>query len=193
MKKSGIVIILLTLVLGGIFIGVLSYQRSLLPSSTDDIVYKLATDESLNLDQFKNDYKSDAVKNIVESQRQDVLKRLGDQASTPAIFINSEKINLTSYDDLKTKINDLINQNKLPVNVEIFSDYNCLHCREFDAYLEPLKKNPIYKDKVNFIGKNLPFLKDNSVTLAYAVEAARKQGKFDDYSQHLFLRAQGLE
>jgi len=196
MNKSGIFVII-TILLGIGFLGVLAYQRSLQPSLVDETVYKLATDLGLNLDQFKKDYQSDEVHKLVDSQKSDVLARLGDQASTPAVFVDGQTLTMSTYDDLKTKLDAMIAQPtgvKFPVKVDVFVDYNCPHCKDFDSgYLVPLMKNTKYKDKVDFEIKNLPFLADSSLNYAWAAEAARKQGKFDDYSQHLFLRAQGAE
>ncbi len=72
----------------------------------------------------------------------------------------------------------------LPVKVDVYVDYNCPHCADFENYVRDVKTT--YGDKVDVETKNLPFLADSSITYAYASEAARMQGKFDDYSYDLF-------
>jgi len=78
----------------------------------------------------------------------------------------------------------------LPVKVDVYVDYNCPHCADFEPYVREVVTT--YGDKVQLNEKNLPFLADSSTTYAYAVEAARKQDKFDDYSYDLFKWASYL-
>lgn len=72
----------------------------------------------------------------------------------------------------------------LPVLVEVYSDYNCPHCADYDPVVRDVENT--YGVKVNVQKKHLAFLADSSTTYAQAAEAARKQGKFDDYHEQLF-------
>lgn len=73
---------------------------------------------------------------------------------------------------------------KLPVQVEVYSDYNCPHCADFSPFVKDVEDT--YGEKVNVEKKHLPFLADSSYSLAYAAEAAREQDKFDEFDSMLF-------
>jgi predicted DsbA family dithiol-disulfide isomerase len=86
---------------------------------------------------------------------------------------------------LVTNKNNQINQNvKLPIDIEVFVDYNCPHCAEFEPYVEDVVNT--YGSKVNLQFKYLPFLSASSVTYAQAAEAAKLQGKFNEYHKAMF-------
>lgn len=72
----------------------------------------------------------------------------------------------------------------LPVDVEVYIDYNCPHCANFEPFVADVKEQ--YGEKANVQTKMLPFLTESSTTYAYAAEAARSQGRFDDYNHDLF-------
>lgn len=72
----------------------------------------------------------------------------------------------------------------LPVQVEVYSDYNCPHCADYDPVVQDVENT--YGTNVIVQRKNLAFLAESSTTYAQAAEAARKQGKFEEYHEQLF-------
>lgn len=85
---------------------------------------------------------------------------------------------------INSKNNNQIKSEGLPVQVEVFSDYNCPHCADFVPFVEDVANT--FGDKVNIQKKQSPFLADSSYNYAYAAEAARLQGKFNEYNHDLF-------
>jgi protein-disulfide isomerase len=78
---------------------------------------------------------------------------------------------------------------QLPVEVEVYVDFNCPHCADFEPYVQQARQK--YGEKANIELKMLPFLTagqnpDTSVEYANAAIAARKQGKFNEYTDGLF-------
>jgi predicted DsbA family dithiol-disulfide isomerase len=77
----------------------------------------------------------------------------------------------------------------LPVMAEVYVDFNCPHCADFEPYVKAAREK--YGDKLNISIKNLPFLTsgqnpDTSVQYATAAIAARNQGKGVEYTESLF-------
>jgi len=77
----------------------------------------------------------------------------------------------------------------LPVQVDVYVDFNCPHCAEFEPSVKAAREK--YGDKVNIQLKNLPFLTsgqtpDTSVEYATAQVAAAKQDKGQEYAESLF-------
>ncbi len=72
----------------------------------------------------------------------------------------------------------------LPLDVEVYSDYNCPHCATLVPYVYQVVET--YGEDLNLEKRHLPFLTDSSYTYAYAAEAARDQDKFDEYNLELF-------
>jgi len=77
----------------------------------------------------------------------------------------------------------------LPVEVDVYVDFNCPHCAEFEPYVKAAREK--YGDKANIQLKNLPFLTsgqnpDTSVEYSYAQIAAASQGKGNEYAESLF-------
>lgn len=83
-----------------------------------------------------------------------------------------------------------IKEGTLPVQVEVFSDYNCPHCADFSPFVDEVITT--FGDKVKVDLKQSPFLASTSNTYAYAAEAARVQGKFSEYNHSLFAWASFL-
>lgn len=87
------------------------------------------------------------------------------------------------------KTSQTVSNATLPVEVDVYIDYNCPHCADFEPYVKLAKEK--YGDKADIRIKNLPFLTsgqtpDTSVQYALAHFAARNQGKGDEYSEQLF-------
>ncbi len=194
---SGVAIIL-TAVVGIGFIMILAAKKPT-EKPLDTVLSQVAKDTGVDEAQLKKDMATDVIKKLVEDQKNDLterLKALGETPSTPSIFLNSVRVNLTTLDDYTKQVDAAVakakTDNKLPVTLEVFSDYNCPHCAELEPLTVALKVK--YKsDEVNFQEKNFPFLRDSSTTYAYAAEAARLQGKFDSFSQQLFIAIHGTQ
>lgn len=199
MKKSPATLgIIATLVIGIVFLFVIIIsQRDNIKNGSDVAI--LASDLGMNKEQFLADMESDAVKKIVEDERADGLNRLNGRASTPSIFINGVQFTRQTNTDFEEKLDSLVSEAKagsetvtLPINVEIFEDYNCSACAQFQYQIHDIEVK-FSKSEVNLQKKHLPFLKDTSEKYARAAEAARLQGKFDQYHIELYTLAQGIK
>lgn len=185
------VIIFATILLGGVFLAVLIVSQSGKLSRNEQTVVDLAVRLELNKDQFLADLKSEETKNKVNSQKNDVLARIGGTPSTPQIFVNGVRPNLKTFDELETLLTteaEKIVEGEGKVLLEVFSDYNCSACYTLEGYLNSLKEtNTELFSKVDWQQKSLPFLNPNTSQLyAQAAEAARNQNKFFEYSNALF-------
>lgn len=185
------VIIIATILIGAIFLVVLIASQSGKLSRNEQMVVDLAVKLGLNKDQFVTDLKSEETKSKVDSQKNDVLARIGGTPSTPQIFINGVRPNLKTFDELESLLSAEvaeIGELEGKVIMEIFSDYNCSACYSLEGYLNSLKvSNPDLFLKIDWQQKNLPFLNPNTSQLyAQASEAARNQNQFFEYSNALF-------
>lgn len=83
-----------------------------------------------------------------------------------------------------------------PVQLVIFSDYQCPACRGYELELTQIKQT--YGNKIQFVFKNFPLDKAcnpvvnrdihiHACEAAFSAEAARKQGKFWIYHDELFI------
>ncbi len=185
------VIIFATILIGAVFLAVLIVSQSGKLSRNEQTVVDLAVRLELNKDQFLADLKSEETKNKVNSQKNDVLARIGGTPSTPQIFVNGVRPNLKTFDELETLLTteaEKIVEGEGKVLLEVFSDYNCSACYTLEGYLNSLKEtNTELFSKVDWQQKSLPFLNPNTSQLyAQAAEAARNQNKFFEYSNALF-------
>lgn len=76
---------------------------------------------------------------------------------------------------------------KLPIVVQEYSDFQCPACKFYSSIHNELKSDK-YKDKVVFEYNHFPLtsIHDKAYSAAVASEAAREQGKFDEYHDLLF-------
>ncbi len=81
---------------------------------------------------------------------------------------------------------------KAPVAVVIFSDYQCDFCREQEQILKNLLNQ--YGDKIRLIWKDYPESDENSISFLAAVagRCAQEQKKFWEYHDLLFQNSGGL-
>lgn len=87
------------------------------------------------------------------------------------------------------KNNQTLANATLPVKIDVYVDFNCPHCAEFEPVAAAAREK--YGDKVDIQLKNLPFLTsgqtpDTSVQYSYAQLAARKQDKGNEFAMELF-------
>lgn len=72
-----------------------------------------------------------------------------------------------------------------------YSDFQCPACQNFHAFLKKeLDTDPAITKKIIFVFRNYPLyqIHENAFELAYAAEAAGKQGKFFEMSDLLFTQ-----
>lgn len=70
----------------------------------------IAKSLKLNVDEFKKDMDSDEVKNRVQEDQQSAGE--AEVNATPTFFLNGEKLDLQSYDQLKQLLTDAVNKAK---------------------------------------------------------------------------------
>src|SRR5690349_12278456 len=76
---------------------------------------------------------------------------------------------------------------QFPIEIVEYFDYRCSHCAAAFSEVEEIKNT--YGDKVQIVPKHFPLpIGQNSFTLAYGAEAARNQGKFQEYHDETFKR-----
>jgi len=81
----------------------------------------------------------------------------------------------------------VLGDQKAPLTIFIFSDYQCPYCGKFYTESELLiRKNYVDTGKVNMVYKNLAFLGPESVSAANAAECAKDQAKFWNYHDALY-------
>ncbi len=187
-----------TIVIGfGVLLLLIASKNSNIEAKYREVVnvFDIARNQGLDIEKFKTDIDSEEIHNRVASQAADGTERLGGAASTPAVFVNSELYNLREFAQIKADLevvkaeaatDDSV---KFPVYMEVFIDYNCPHCFEFESVVEQIQTE--LADYADVDVKQLPFLRASSTTYAYAVESAREQGKFEAYSKELFTAIHG--
>ena len=81
-----------------------------------------------------------------------------------------------------------------PVNVVVFSDFQCPFCSRVDPMLQEVVKDAELKGKVNVVFKHFPlsFHKD-AMPASKAALAAGEQGKFWEMSERLFANQKDLK
>ena len=65
-----------------------------------------------------------------------------------------------------------------------FSDFRCGYCKRVQSTITQLRKK--YKDRVQFVFKNMPILSEESRQAALAGLAAHKQGKFWEFNTKMW-------
>lgn len=80
----------------------------------------------------------------------------------------------------------------LPISIEEFSDFQCPACRAYFTTVNTLKES--FGEDINFDYKHFPLevLHDRAYSAAVASEAAREQGKFEEYHDILFTNQANL-
>jgi protein-disulfide isomerase len=73
---------------------------------------------------------------------------------------------------------------KLPILVEEYFDYNCIHCKTFEDTAKKIKSD--FGTDIEFKKIQSPILGSSSLQATYAVEAAKEQNKYEEYHTLLF-------
>jgi len=187
-----------TIVIGfGVLLLLIASKNSNVEAKYREVVnvFDIARGLEMDIEKFKNDIDSETVHNRVSSMAADATERLGGAASTPAVFVNGAAYNLREFEQIKADLEVLKSEAALdesitfPVNMEVFIDYNCAFCYEFEQVVEQLRLE--VPDYANIEIKQLPFLRASSTTYAYAAEAAKEQGKFDEFNKEIFNQVHG--
>ncbi len=187
-----------TIVIGfGVLLLLIASKNSNVEAKYREVVnvFDIARGLEMDIEKFKNDIDSESVHNRVKSMAADGTERLGGAASTPAVFVNGELYNLRDFAQIKADLEvvkaEAVTDEEVvfPVNMEVFIDYNCSFCYEFEQVVEQLRAE--VPDYANIEIKQLPFLRASSTTYAYAAEAAKEQGKFDEFNSELFNQVHG--
>jgi protein-disulfide isomerase len=187
-----------TLVIGfaGLMLLVLSKDSNIESKYREVVnVFDIAKELQLDEQKFKQDIDSETIHNRVADMEEDVTNRLNGAASTPAVFVNGAAYNLREFEAIKDDLELVKTESetnpevKFPVDMEVFIDYNCTHCATFELVVEQMQAE--LSEYATVSVKHLPFLKASSDTYAYAAEAAREQGKFNEFNSALFKKIHG--
>jgi protein-disulfide isomerase len=186
--------IIATVIISVLFIGLLVYSKKDKLSKSEEEVLTFAKELGLDETKFVADFKSDLIKERVEEMRNEALDRLNNNPATPAIFIGEDKILLSAFSDFEDEIGkrlDILDQEKLPLTIEVYFDYNCSACAGLEPYTYLAEEK--FGEDIEIVRKHLPFLKESSFMYAYAAEAAKEQGKFHEMSRKLFEEVMGAD
>jgi protein-disulfide isomerase len=191
-----IVIAIVTIGLGGIFF--LSQIRRSDPLSdflrAPINIIKLAEEIGLDKDKFVQDIQSTEVIESVNSQKEEGNQLMNNKVSTPSFFIDDvlfpQSANQTQaqfIENLKVEI-----QNRISANPEVkpvikeFFDFNCGFCKSINPLVDQLIIE--IGDEIEFKKMNFPFLDYSSKLYAIGYEAAKNQGKENEYAKALFAK-----
>jgi protein-disulfide isomerase len=195
------VMIITTVVVSIGLIAVLAASRKDDLTQNEETLVEIAKSLGLDETKFVEDMRSDEVKKIVSDQDADATARLGGRRSTPAVYLNSEKIEASvSFEQYKTFMQAEIDEEKaketpnLPLTLEVFEDFQCPACSQFFPVVVQID-NAFSNEELVVEYKNLPLAELHSFAekYAYAAEAARMQGKFLEYARELYEMEHGLD
>ncbi len=80
-----------------------------------------------------------------------------------------------------------------PVDLVVFSDYQCPFCAKVDPLLQEAVKDPAFKGKIKLVFKHFPLsFHKNAKPAAKAAIAAGEQGKFWEMSEKLYSDQRNL-
>jgi len=182
--------IILVLLLGLVFLGVLVFSTRDAPTKQDQQLIDIAAKLGLDKDKFANDFRSEEIKNIVQSQLEQGLSKFeGLNRYTPLVILNGEVIKLSQIEEIEKLLKDKLGNSEGKVNLEIYSDFSCPFCKLlFEFMLDFQSREPeLFDSRINYQKLNLPIIGGNtSQKYAYAYEAAKMQGKGDEYARELY-------
>jgi protein-disulfide isomerase len=145
-----------------------------------------ARELNLDVDKFKADLEDQAMIDKVETDIAEGQKR--GITATPTFFINGAKITFADnpQQELIDKIQAEITATGKPVLLEKFSDFQCPACKAFNDVTNLLRS--LYGDQLEYQYRHFPLanFRPLSYDIAIASEAARNQGKFDEFKELVF-------
>lgn len=192
MKSPATLGIIATVIIGGAFLGLLIASRTDEIKNNTDVAI-LAEELGLDVEKFVTDYEGAEVKSTVKAHYDEGVELMDGQLRTPTVFYKEKALNIGTLEaevaELIAEASEENSEVTLPLELKIFEDFNCPHCASF----QPQKYNleQVFGDDIEIIDMQMPFLKENSEKFALAAEAARLQGRYDDYSVELFMRIHG--
>lgn len=105
----------------------------------------------------------------------------------PNLPVNAENVQVPEPRERTMVSGASVGDPNAPVKVIEYSDFNCVHCRNFWAdNEETLYKDYIATGKVYFTYSPMSFISPTSFTAAEAAYCAMDQGKFWEYHDYIF-------
>jgi protein-disulfide isomerase len=94
---------------------------------------------------------------------------------------------LTKLDIAKNKFQHIVfGQQSAPLNVTVFSDFQCSHCKIFHMYLEDVQKEFPNLVQVNY--RHYPVINSFSKKLALYGYCMNKQNKYKEFSELVYTQ-----
>jgi protein-disulfide isomerase len=82
---------------------------------------------------------------------------------------------------------------EMPVKIQEYSDFNCSHCKEFHTTIIQLREKYKNDENVKYEFVPNPILGPVSEQAAFAAEAAKEQGKYNEYVDLLYENFEARE
>lgn len=182
------------IVISALFLGfIVLAQRGKLTSLETDMVDMAVEKAGVDRAQFENDIKStEVVKEVNDDIAYYSEVSNNDSQSTPSLFLQGERIQITDLPNLKLVVEDAVKKNgNKAVELVVFEDFQCPACASF--FPIPFQLKAELKDKVKVIHKNLPLtdIHPKAMMYARAVVAAGKQGKWYEFARAAFEKESG--
>jgi protein-disulfide isomerase len=103
-----------------------------------------------------------------------------------------ESITIPPAQQLPQPVKNSLGDPNAPVKVEVFSDFNCSHCLDYEQTQEPsLISTYVVPGNVYYTFISYAFLRPDSLTAAEAAYCAMDQDKFWEYKAILFANIGG--
>ncbi len=159
-------------------------------------VISIAEKIGLDIEKFKTDLLSEEVTNRVQEDKDLGNKLMNNRGSTPSFFINEQafigqnsKTLQELVEALKKEVNRLLAENPDgKVNVIEFFDFNCIHCKNVNQFVDEMIEEFKDNENVQISKKVYPFLSSSSTSYAKAYIAAQNQEKGLEFTRELFSR-----
>jgi protein-disulfide isomerase len=201
MKLSVTQIAVIASIIGGVvLIGALVINRGNdLESKYRELVDVFAIADQLGLDKekFTADIDSEAIHKKVEDYNNAGQAKFNEERAkgisigTPAVYINGEYLQMQTLNDFPTTIQAAVDQAEeegtLPVEIKIYSDFNCPHCAQLSPITRNVKAEQGENITVEYIHTKV-INQGSFTTYSYAYEAALLQGKGDEMAKEIFAR-----
>lgn len=105
----------------------------------------------------------------------------------PNLPVSADNIKVPAERDHYLAEGSSLGDPNAPVTVVEYSDFNCIHCRNFwDSSEASLISNYVVTGKVHFTYVPMSFISPTSATAAEAAYCAMDQGKFWEYHDYIF-------
>ncbi len=123
----------------------------------------------------------------VEEKRQALLQEIKTKSQFKLLLPEPQAPQLS----IRTEGYPFLGEAKAKVEMVVFADYQCPHCKEEMQQLRPLLEK--YGKQVKLVYRDFPINRSGvSTTVAHGAECASQQGKFWDYNEMAFELQEGL-